>query len=347
MHAEALPYRIVRKGFRTGFRKSVALLALALPVALAPFAAQAQAYPDKPIRMIVAWPPGGGTDGVARIVAKHLSERLKQPVVIENRSGASGQVGTEFVARSAPDGYTLQYTVADSHSINPHVFGKIRYDAQKEFTPVAVVGGMPNALVVSTNVPANTVAEFVKLAKDKPGKFTYSSWGMGSGGHIRMESYKAFAGIDLLHVPFQGSGPGFAAILGGQVDSMMVPVGLAESNYKAGKVKMLAVDTAQRMPGLPEVPTFAEQGVPLTFAFWQGVLAPAKVPEPIVSLLNREMNATLMDPAVRAELLKVGLVPGTPGVNGFGGTPQDVRQFLDSEYVRWGKTIQEAKIKVE
>lgn len=334
MHAEALP------GLRLG---TLALMALAL----APLCSVAQQYPDKPIKMIVAWPPGGGTDGVARIVAKHLSERLKQPVVIENRSGASGQVGTEYVARAVPDGYTLQYTVADSHSINPHVFPKIRYDALKEFTPVAVVGGMPNALVVSNNVPANTVAQFVQQAKENPGKFTYSSWGMGSGGHIRMEAYKAFAGINLLHVPFQGSGPGFAAILGGQVDSMMVPVGLAESNYKAGKVKMLAVDTAQRMPGLPEVPTFAEQGVPLSFSFWQGVLAPAKVPESIVNFLNREMNATLMEPTVRQELLKVGLVPGNPGVNGFGGTPQDVRQFLDMEYVRWGKTILDAKIKVE
>lgn len=328
------------------FARALWAMLAGLVLAAASFQSAAQ-YPDKPIKMIVAWPPGGGTDGVARIVAKHLSERLKQPVVIENRSGASGQVGTEFVAKAPPDGYTLQYTVADSHSINPHVFPKIRYDAMKEFIPIAVVGGMPNALMVSTRVTANTLAEFVKAAKEAPGKFTYSSWGMGSGGHIRMESFKSYMGIDLLHVPFQGSGPGFAAVLGGQVDSMMVPVGLAESNYKAGKVKLLAVDTPQRMPGLPDVPTLAEQGIPLTFAFWQGVLAPAKTPEPVVNFLNREMNATLMDPAVRQELLKVGLVPGNPGVNGFGGTPQDVKQFLDSEYVRWGKTIQDAKIKVE
>jgi tripartite-type tricarboxylate transporter receptor subunit TctC len=162
-----------------------------------------------------------------------------------------------------------------------------------------------------------------------------------------MESFKSYMGIDHLHIPFQGSGPGFAAVLGGQVDSMMVPVGLAESNYKAGKVKLLAVDTAQRMPGLPDVPTLAEMGIPLTFAFWQGVLAPAKTPDAIVSYLNREMNAALMEPQVRQELLKAGLVPGNPGVNGFGGTPDDVRKFLDSEYARWGKTIHDAKIKVE
>ncbi len=334
MHAEAFGRKFVR----------AAILGMALAAASLQSVAQ---YPDKPIKMIVAWPPGGGTDGVARIVAKHLSERLKQPVVIENRSGASGQVGTEYVAKAPPDGYTLQYTVADSHSINPHVFPKIRYDASKEFTPIAVVGGMPNALMVSNNVPAGTLQEFIKMAKDKPGRFSYSSWGMGSGGHIRMESFKSHMGIDLLHVPFQGSGPGFAAVLGGQVDAMMVPLGLAESNYRAGKVKLLAVDTPQRYPTVPDVPTLAEMGIPLTFAFWQGVLAPAKVPDNIVNFLNREMNATLMDPQVRQELLKVGLVPGNPGVNGFGGTPQEVRQFLDSEYTRWGKTIQDAKIKVE
>lgn len=320
------------------------LLTLAFLCAAVPAAAQ---YPDKPVRMIVAWPPGGGTDAVARIVAKHLSDRLKQPVVIENRSGASGQVGSEYVARAAPDGYTLQYTVADSHSINPHVFPKVRYDALKEFAPVAMTGSMPNALAVSTGVPANSVAEFVKLSKDRPGKLTFSSWGIGSGGHIRMQSFIDFTKADLLHVPFQGSGPGFAAVLGGQVDAMMVPLGLAESNFKAGKVKILAVDTATRYPSVPEVPTFAEQGVPLSFSFWQGVLAPAKVPEPIINLLNKAVTDTITDPAVRAELLKVGMVAGTPGQNGVGVPPSEVRKYFESEYTRWGKTIRDGNIKSE
>lgn len=304
-------------------------------------------YPDKPIKMIVAWPPGGGTDGVARVIAKHLAERLKQSVLIENRSGASGQVGTEYVARAAPDGYTLQYTVADSHSINPHVYPNVRYDALKDFTPVGMTGNMPNALVVSTRVPATSVAQFIQTAKESPGKLSFSSWGMGSGGHIRMESFKSFTKVDLLHVPFQGSGPGFAAVLGGQVDSMMVPLGMAVSNYRAGKVKILAVDTAQRYPGLLEVPTFAEQGVPLSFAFWQGILAPAKVPDAVVNLLNRELNAILAEPQVREDLLKVGLVPGTFGTNGVGVPPREVRQFFEAEYVRWGHVIREAKITVE
>jgi tripartite-type tricarboxylate transporter receptor subunit TctC len=319
-----------------------------LALALVCLATQALAqYPDKPIRMIVAWPPGGGTDAVARIVAKHLSERLKQPVVIENRSGASGQVGSEYVARAVPDGYTLQYTVADSHSINPHVYSNVRYDALKEFTPVAMTGSMPNALAVNNSVPANTVAEFIKLAKDKPGKLTFSSWGIGSGGHIRMQSFTDFTRIELLHIPYQGSGPGFAAVLGGQVDSMMVPLGLAESNYKAGKIKLLAVDTPGRYPSVPEVATFAEQGVPLSFSFWQGVIAPAKVPEPIIIVLNKAVIATITDPAVRDELLKVGMVAGTPGQNGVGVPPAEVRKYFDAEYTRWGKTIRDGNIKSE
>lgn len=320
----------------------------ALGCALAAMAgapALAQQYPDKPIKMIVAWPPGGGTDAVARIVARHLSDRLKQQVVIENRSGASGQVGTEFVARAVPDGYTLQYTVADSHSINPHVFPNVRYDALKEFIPVAMTGSMPNALAVSNTTTTKTLAEFIKAGKDQPGVMTYSSWGVGSGGHIRMQSFIDFTGAILLHVPYQGSGPGFAAVLGGQVNAMMVPLGLAESNYKAGKVKILAVDTAQRYPSVPEVPTFAEQGVPLSFSFWQGVIAPAKVPEPIINVLNRAVADTIVDPAVRAELLKVGMVAGTPGQNGVAVPPGEVRKYFDAEFERWGKTIRAGRIK--
>ena len=325
----------------------IATLGCVIAGLLAPPAAAQATYPDKPIKMIVAWAPGGGTDAVARIVARHLSERLKQPVTIENRAGASGQVGSEYVARAAPDGYTLQYTVADSHAINPHVFAKVRYDALKEFTPVAMTGSMPNALVVSTKVPANNLAEFIKLAKDKPGALSFSSWGMGSGGHIRMQSFTDFTKLSLLHVPFQGSGPGFTAVLAGQVDSMMVPLGLAETNYKAGKVKILAVDTPQRYASVPEIPTFNEQGIPLSFSFWQGVLAPAKVPDNVVNVLNREINALIVDPAVREELLKVGMVAGTPGQSGVGVAPAEVRKYFDAEYVRWGKTIRDGNIKGE
>jgi len=303
----------------------------------------AQSYPERPIKMIVAWPAGGGTDSVARIIARHLTERLKQPVVVENRSGASGVVGTEYVARAEPDGYTIQYTVADSHSINPHVFSALRFDALADFTPVAMVGSMPNALVVNPKVPANTLTEFIRLAKENPEKFSYGSWGMGSGGHIRMESFNGFTGIKALHVPYQGSGPALLALVSGQVDAMMAPYGLAEANWKAGKLKMLAIDTPTRMDVAPALPTFSEQGVPLSFSFWQGILVPAKTPAHVVSRLNQEMIAVLANPQARADLAKAGVTVGSMGVT----TIKDTRNYFETEYVRWGKVIKDAGIKVQ
>jgi tripartite-type tricarboxylate transporter receptor subunit TctC len=300
-------------------------------------------YPERPIRMIVAWPAGGGTDSVARIVARYLGERLKQPVIVENRGGASGMVGTEYVSRAAPDGYTIQYTVADSHSINPHVFADVHYDALNDFTPVVMVGSMPNALVVNPREPAKTVAEFVKIAKENPGKLTYSSWGIGSGGHIRMEAFDSYTHIKMLHVPYQGSGPALAAVLAGHVDAMMVPLGLAQSNIEAGKLRVLAVDTPLRVEGADGIPTFTEQGVPLVLTFWQGILVPAKVPKEIVDKLNRETNAVLADPQARADLLKVGVVVGASGVS----SVVDTQAYFNAEYVRWGKVIRDAGIKAE
>jgi tripartite-type tricarboxylate transporter receptor subunit TctC len=311
----------------------VAILGAGLPAA-------AQQYPDRPIKMVVAWPAGGGTDSVARIVAKHLGERLKQPVVVENRGGASGMVGTEYVARSAPDGYTLQYTVADSHSINPHVFPNVRYDALAEFTPVSMVGSMPNVLIVNPKVPANTVDEFIRLAREKPERFTYGSWGIGSGGHIRMEAFNTFASIKTVHVPFQGSGPALLAVIAGHVDAMMAPYGLAEQNWRAGQVRMLGVDTPQRLERASNVMTFREQGVPLSFAFWQGVLVPVKTPQPIVDRLNEAMTAILADPQVRGELDKVGVTVGSMGVT----TLKDSRAYFEAEYERWGRVIRDSKI---
>ena len=319
---------------------SAAAFAAALAATCGATPAFAQTYPDRPIRMIVAWPAGGGTDSVARIIAKHLGDRLKQPVIVENKGGASGMVGTELVARATPDGYTIQYTVADSHSINPHVFSNVRYDALADFTPVSMVGSMPNALIVNPNVPAKSIEEFIKLAKDNPGKYTYGSWGVGSGGHIRMEAFNSFASIKTLHVPYQGSGPALAAVISGQVDAMMSPYGLAEANWRAGKLKMLGVDTPKRLDRAQELATFAEQGVPLEFSFWQGILVPAKTPEAVVTRLNKEMETILADPAVRAELDRVGVIVGTMGVK----TVADTRRYFDSEYNRWGKVIKEAKI---
>lgn len=317
-----------------------AAAAFILPVTAQTPAAQ---YPDRPIKMIVAWPPGGGTDGVARIVAKHLSDRLKQQVVVENRSGASGMVGTEYVARAAPDGYTIQYTVADSHSINPHVFPKVRYDAMKDFIPVSLVGSMPNALVVKPDLKADNLQQFISLAKANPGKLTYSTWGVGSGGHIRTEAFNIQTGISMLHVPYQGSGPAFAALLAGQVDLTFIPLSLAIVQARAGKVKVLGVDTRERVASAPEIPTFTEQGVPLSLSFWQGILVPAGTPQNVVNTLNREMTALLADPEFRVALTKAGVTVGGAGI----ASIKDLDTYMQSEYVRWGKVIKDAKITAE
>jgi len=300
-------------------------------------------YPaDRPIKMIVPYPPGGGTDNVARTFAKFLSDRIKQQIIIENRAGASGVVGSEFVARAAPDGYTMEYTVGDTHSVLPHFFAKPRYDPLKDFIPVGVVGSMPNALIINPKIPATTLEQFIQLAKANPGKYTYSTWGLGSGAHIRTEAFNDLAKINMLHIPYQGSGPSFAAVVGGQVDVTIAPLSLAYGHVKSGGVRVLGVDTLQRVPDAPEVPTFTEQGIPITLAFWQGILLPAKTPQAIVNYLNREMNAVIADPEARAALTKAGVIVRQSGM-----TPQELTVYMQSEFNRWGQLIKANNIKAE
>jgi len=318
---------------------ATAVTAATLALALAPAVAAAD-YPDHPVKMVVAYPPGGATDVMARAVAQRLGDRMKQSVVVENKPGASGQIGADFVAKSPPDGYTLIFTAADTHSINPHVYPKIAYDARRDFVPVAQVGYLPLALIVNPSVKASNVAEFVALAKAQPGKLTYASFGVGSSSQVAMEMLKGEAKIDLLHVPFQGAAPAVAAIMGGQVDAMMVPLTLAWPNHQAGKVRILGVAAPARFSGAPDMPTFAEQGIPLNSAPWVGILAPAKTPADIVDKLNRDVNAALDDASVQETLVKNGLSPQTR-------KQPEFKAFLDTEYDRWGATIKNANIKAE
>lgn len=311
----------------------------ALALAGAAIAAQA-AYPDKPIKMVVAYPPGGSTDVIARALAVRLGERLKQPVVVENRGGASGMIGSEYVAQQPADGYTLMFTAADTHSINPHVYAKMRYDAKRDFTPVGKVGYLTMALIVNPNKPSASLAQYTEAARAKPGAFSYASWGTGSSSQVAMEMYGAAAHIQQVHVPFQGAAPALTAVIGGQVDAMMVPLTLAEPNHRAGKVKLLGVAAPKRVPWATDLPTFAEQGIPLDGRLWLGVLGPAKLPAHIVNLLNREINAALEDPALQETMLKNGLEVSS-------GSAQDFALYLDKEYQRWGKIIRDAKIRID
>ncbi|HYF17438.1 MAG TPA: tripartite tricarboxylate transporter substrate binding protein [Ramlibacter sp.] len=311
---------------------------LGLLAAGATFAAQA-AWPEKPIRMVVAYPAGGSTDVVARALAQKLQERLKQTVVVDNRPGASGMIGSEHVAQSAPDGYTVIFTAADTHSINPHVYTKMRYDAKRDFVPVGMVGYLTMALVVHPSKPA-TLPQYIDAAKAKPGSFTFASWGLGSSSQVAMEMFGGATRLQQVHVPFQGAAPAMTAVMGGQVDAMMVPLTLAEPNHRAGKVRLLGVAAPKRVPWAADLPTLAEQGVPLDGRLWLGVLAPKGTPADVVSTLNSAINAALTDPALQETMRKNGLEISS-------GTAQSFASYLDTEFDRWGKTIKDANIRIE
>ena len=323
--------------------KRLRMLLVAILALGAGGAAQAAPYPERPIRMIVAWAAGGGTDIAARMVAKHMSQHLGVPIVVENRSGASGMIGTEYVANAPADGYVIQYTVADSHSVNPHLFPKIKYDAVKDFVPVGVVGYNPCTLVVNSQKKIATLDELLELTKSKPGQVTFATWGIGSGGHVRMAALMNAAGIEFLHVPFQGSGPALTAVAGGQVDAMIVPAGMAKQQAEAGRVTMLAIDTTERYRVVPDVKTYDEQGFDLNLRFWNAIFAPKGTPPEIVARLNKALNEALAEPEAQEDLARIGLVRL---MIGDGGTTA-AKAYLDAEYGRWGNVIRGANIKME
>jgi tripartite-type tricarboxylate transporter receptor subunit TctC len=287
----------------------------------------------------VGYPPGGGTDVIARLFATQLTERLKQPVVIENRPGAAGMIGSEFVANAPADGYTMIFTASDTHTINPHVYPKIRYDARRDFTPVGLAGFLTMALVTNNSQPG-TLKEFVAAARAKPGSFNFASWGIGSSSQIAMESFLATSGMKMTHVPFQGAAPALTAVLGSQVEAFMVPMTLAEPNFRAGKLKLIGVAAPQRVPWAKDIPTLAEQGVDSDGSIWLGVLAPAKAPAEAINVMNKALNEVIADPAVSATLYKNGFIPR-------GGSVQDFTGYLQREFDRMGKVIRDAGIKAD
>ena len=313
-----------------------AALALAVPAAPAVFAAD---YPTKPLKMVVTYPPGGGMDVMARLIAAPLGERLKQTVLVENRPGASGMIGTEYVAKAAPDGYTITFAPADTHSIAPHVYTNIRYDARRDFEPVAFVGNFPIALVVNPAVPAKSVGDFVKMVKERPGKVSFASWGIGSSSHVAMEVLLLDERLKMLHVPYTGAAPAITAIISGQVDSMMVTLPTAEPYHVGGKIRILGVTATERPAGAP---TYPKDGMPKDVVLWGGVLAPAKTPKEAIAVLNRELKVVLEDPQVRAALAKTGLEPAAQV-----GSAAEFKKFLDGQYEAWGKTIRAANISME
>ncbi len=307
--------------------------------ALALFASTAFAqYPNRAITTVVGFAPGGGTDTVSRIVAKTLGDQLGQQVLTDNRAGAGGNIATDFVVRSAPDGYTIYLANVGAIAVNPHLL-PLQYDPLKDLAPITMAVVFPNLVVVQPEVPANTLAEFIKLAKDNPGKYTYGSSGIGGAGHLAGELLKMMAKVDLVHVPFKGGGPAMQAMLGGQIHSYFATPVAAGPHVKAGKVKALATTGPKRDPFMADVPTVAESGYQGYQATnWYAYYAPAKTPKDILGRLNREIVKALNSAEVKELFAKQGLEAAP-------GTPEQLAAFGKSESETWGKVVKQAGIK--
>jgi tripartite-type tricarboxylate transporter receptor subunit TctC len=311
-------------------------------VALAAVAvtAQAQAYPSKPIRWIVPFPPGGSTDLLARVVGQKLTESWGQQVIVENKGGAGGTLGAAEAARAPADGYTLLMG-AIHHTIASSVYPRLPYDFQKDFAPITVVAIVPNVLVVNPSVPANSTKELIAYAKANPGKLTYGSAGMGTAHHLIGEQFNLQAGVNILHVPYKGSSPAVADLIGGQVLIMYDTVASCLPHIKSGKLRPLAVATAKRSSALPDVPTIAEAALPgFEVTTWFGALAPAKTPKEIVVKLNGEIVRILAMPDVRKRLLEAGAEP-------VGNSPEQMAAQIRKETEEFAKIVKQAKITVE
>lgn len=305
---------------------------LATAILAATGVVQAQDYPNKPIRLIVPWPPGGGVDTSARIIAQPLAERLGQPVVIENKPGAAGNIGTALVTQEKPDGYTLLMASLSPNAVNPHLYSKLGFDPIKDFSPVALVYTVPSFLVVPANSPANAPADLVKMAKAEPGKLNFASGGVGSSQHLFAVMFKAATNIDIVHVAYKGTSPAETALLAGQVDLMLDPPTCLPF-IAAGKMKALAVASKQRNPALPDTPTLDELGIPnVHTSTFYGVMAPANTPKAIVDRLNKEINAILQTEEMRTRLTKFAAEPGS-------GSAEDFGRYVVSELDRYGEIV--------
>ncbi len=316
--------------------KACTLAALAISAA-----AHAQVYPVKPIRMIVAYPPGGGTDIVGRTLAQKLGESLGQSVVVENRGGASGNIGTELAARAAPDGYTILMGNVAPNAINVSLFKELPFDPVADFAPVSLVASTPNILVVHPSTRARTVKEVIALAKAKPGAFNFASAGVGSSSHLAGELFRILAGADIVHVPYKGAGPAMVDVLSGQVQLYFATMPAAMPHVKTGKLAPVAVTSARRSQALPDLPTIAESGVPAYEAStWYGVLAPAHTPSAVVARLHGDIAKILADAALHARLADQGFDP-------VGSSPEEFGAYIKSEILKWGKVIRDAGIRPE
>jgi tripartite-type tricarboxylate transporter receptor subunit TctC len=312
-------------------------------VVLAPGPAGAQApdsWPSRPIRFILPFPPGGGTDILGRLIAERLTANLGQPVVTENRGGAGGNVGAEAAAKSAPDGYTI-VLVAPSLTISPSLYSKLNYDPVKDFAPVSLVATVPNVMVTNPAVPANTLAEFIRLAKSKPGEMNFGSGGSGTSNHLAGELFNLVAGVKLVHVPYKGVNLAMNDVLSGRIQLVVIGIPATVPNIKAGKLRALALVAPRRSPVLPDVPTVAEAGLPnFEVTTWYGILAPAGTPKAIVVRLNAELAKIMHSPELKERLDALATDPVT-------STPEEFAGLIKREIVKWREVVREAGLKAD
>jgi len=311
-----------------------------LSVLLSPALAVAQDFPNKSIRLIVPFPPGGPNDIIARVVGQRMSELAKQPVVIENRGGQGGVLGTDVVAKAAPDGYTIAISSAGALTISPSM-EKVAYDTSKDLQPITLVATVPEMLVVATNVPVKNMSELIALAKAQPGKLNFASTGPGGMPHLAGELLKLTAKIDIVHVPYRGAAPAVNDLLGQQVQMAFLDLPALLPQIKAGKLRAIAIGSPRRAPTAMEVPTTAEEGMPdLLAENWYGMVAPAGTPPPIVTTLNRIATEAMADPTVKEKL-------ASQGAELIGDTPEHFARFIDAEIGKWAKVIKDAGVPTE
>ena len=323
--------------------KVIAAIAAWAGILVSPTAALAQSdYPNKPVKLIVGFAPGGSTDIVARIVAQRLGERLGQTIVVENRAGAGGTIGADAAAKAPPDGYTLTLGTTSTHAIAAGAYSKLPYNPVTDFTPISLVAITPYLLVVNPQVQARNLNEFLALAKSQPGKLNYASAGNGTATHLAMEMLKDAAKVDLVHIPYKGNAPADAAILAGEVQAVFGSMPALLQNAKANKVRPLAVGTAVRSPALPDVPTVAEQGYPgFEAALWLGIMGPANMPKPVVDRLHKEIVAIVATPEFKASMDANGAEPIASK------SPEEFREMLRGQVDKYGKITKAIGIKLD
>jgi len=320
---------------------SIVLAASLFVACMPPAGAQSASFPDKPVKVLVPFSAGGGQDIFIRVLTPKLGELLKQPVVIENRAGASGNIAADAAAKASPDGYTLLLGTAATHGMNQALFKSLSFDAQASFEPVALVAEVPLVLVIHPSVPANDVKGLVAYLKANPGKFAYGSSGTGAPLHLAGELFKKEAGVDVLHVPYKGSGPAMVDLVAGRTVFMFDTFAATNGHVKAGTLKRIAVASKMRARAAPELPTMNEQGFPMEAYSWSGIFAPAKTPKPIVDTLSAAFVSAANDPAVAQRLMEIGFEPVGPS------SPEQLRAFVAAKLKKWAEVVRLANIKPE